>query len=164
MGHGFYQISPELFFRVFNASNGFALVKIVLFAGDQRGATFYEVTDPVKVGGRVELAGSRPMYLAAIAKRISEPRLFEDQPQQSDYVASWNAHLNAPPTPPPAEGLLPDWRRRLNPYWPDWLRTLRIQIASLTRPRKNKLSYRPFYRPIANAEFKPQNSRTSVGS
>src|SRR6266853_5261763 len=31
VGHGFYQLSPELFFRVFSAENGFALRKIVLY-------------------------------------------------------------------------------------------------------------------------------------
>lgn len=159
MGHGFYQISPELFFRVFNASNGFQLVKIVLFSGAKRGATFYEVTDPVNVGGRVELAGSKPMYLAVIAKRVAEQRLFESQPQQSDYVASWNAHANATPVQPSAGKSFADLRRKLNPYWPDWLRSLRATITGLTRTRKNKLSYRPFYRPVSIGEFRAPNQK-----
>jgi len=157
MGHGFYQISPELFFRVFNANNGFQLVKIVLFSGTDRGATFYEVTDPASAGGRVELADSQPMYLAVIAKRVTEQRLFENQPQQSDYVASWNLPSNAATARHSEGGFLWDLRRKLNPHWPDWLRSFRTKITSLNRTKKNKISYRPFYRPVATAEFKEPN-------
>lgn len=162
MGHGFYQISPELFFRVFSASNGFQLVKLVLFSGTERRATFYEVTDPVNAGCRVELAGSQPMYLAVIARRVMEQRLFETQPQQSDYVASWNSHSNAISARQPVGGLLWDLRRRLNPHWPDWLRSFRAKITSLVRTKTNKLSYRPFYRPVPTREFKESNRHRSA--
>jgi len=46
MGHGFYQISPELFFRVLSGENGFTLRKMVLFDTSRIDAPFFEVRDP----------------------------------------------------------------------------------------------------------------------
>ena len=154
LGHGFYQISPELFFRVFNNSNGFQLIKIVLFSADTKFATFYEVTDPAICGSRVELADSQPMYLAVIAKRTNENPLLDAQIQQSDYVAVWNSHVNDSTSAHPKTDLLSKLRIKLNPYWPAWLYSIRTTIRGLVRTKTNKISHRPFYRPVAASEFK----------
>ena len=123
MGHGFYQFSPELFFRVFSPENGFTLRRIVLHEAFKFDADFYEVMDPAVSGLRTELALLKPMELAVLAQRMSDVPLLVNPPQQSDYVASWQRSIergNKPEALP--SGLL--WRMRLsvNRYWPTWLK------------------------------------------
>jgi hypothetical protein len=66
MGHGFYQFSPELMFRVFSEPNGFAVHKILLVEAGYpsveltRNHTVYEVTDPKHVRERVGLISKKP--------------------------------------------------------------------------------------------------------
>ena len=50
-GHGFYQFSPELFFRVFTRANGFELVQLYIESAER----LFHVVDPIDVHGRVEL-------------------------------------------------------------------------------------------------------------
>lgn len=62
-GHGFYQFSPELFYRVFSSENGFEVSRMVAVADDVGIGSFfglryyfpitgpwYEVMDPAKIG------------------------------------------------------------------------------------------------------------------
>jgi len=125
MGHGFYQFSPELFFRVFSDENGFTLRKIILFDAAKADADFFEVKDPALTGLRTDLAGSRPMQLAVLAKRTAITPLFRQPPQQSDYAAAWKQHEKSQIQTRDESGLLWRWRVKLNPYWPSWLRRLR---------------------------------------
>jgi SAM-dependent methyltransferase len=119
MGHGFYQFSPELFFGVLNAQNGFLLRKIVLFEAHKADAPFYEVNNPATAGGRVELNSSRPVYLAVLAQKTAGVPILARLPQQSDYVADWK---NRPAQAIDQSTALGRWRVALNPYWPSWLR------------------------------------------
>jgi SAM-dependent methyltransferase len=121
MGHGFYQFSPELFFRVFSAENGFVLRKMVLFDSLKTDAPFYRVNDPALTGIRTELFSARPMLLAVLAQRTAAVPIFARTPQQSDYVAAWQQQdRNVNPRESRA-----DWvwqiRKKLNPYWPHWM-------------------------------------------
>jgi hypothetical protein len=50
---------------------------------------FYAVDDPARVGGRVTLTNSSPIYICAIAKKVKDLPIFATVPQQSDYVARW---------------------------------------------------------------------------
>ena len=84
MGHGFYQFSPELYFRVFSPENGFEVQKVFL----NTNGSIYEVADPLDVGSRVELTNSRPAALVVIAKKVKNIAEFQI-PQQSDYVSEW---------------------------------------------------------------------------
>ena len=59
MGHGFWQISPELIYRVFSPSNGFH-VETVLLHEVVPGGGWYFVSDPDQVRSRVQLCNSRP--------------------------------------------------------------------------------------------------------
>ena len=84
-GHGFYQISPELFFRVFSPANGFEIVRIYMQSGGQ----YYHIIDPVDVHSRVELVSPKMALLMVHARktgRVPEPLKI---PQQSDYVTIW---------------------------------------------------------------------------
>ena len=68
MGHGFYQFSPELFFRILTPENGFALERMI--AVEQKAfAPWYEVMDPARAGGRVKLTNHRPTCLLVQAAR-----------------------------------------------------------------------------------------------
>jgi hypothetical protein len=89
-GHGFYQFSPELVFRVLSPENGFQIErKFVVEYSLNR--PWYEVCDPALKGDRVKLINDRPVNLLVTAKKISDVSLFQRTPQQSDYVAEWEA-------------------------------------------------------------------------
>jgi hypothetical protein len=136
MGHGFYQFSPELFFRVFAAQNGFALRKIVIFECFKADAAFYEVTDPAVSGWRVQLVDSpAPMMLAVLAQKTAEVPLFNPPPQQSDYAAEWSRRQQkAAEAKPAPSGFFHELRVKVNPYWPYWLRQLKFRLSTLRRP------------------------------
>ena len=87
LGHGFYQFSPELFFRVFSPGNGFALRQILAF--ESLRTTWYEVVDPDALGQRVSLVNRHETYLLIIAQKTAEMPLFADGVQQSFYSAQW---------------------------------------------------------------------------
>lgn len=88
LGHGFYQFSPELFFRIFSQQNGFSLVQMLLFE-DRPDAEWFEVTDPDLIRERVTLVNQQPVYLLIIARKQASVQLFASPPQQSDYAALW---------------------------------------------------------------------------
>lgn len=90
LGHGFYQISPELFYRALTPENGFEIVRLVLFENPWK-RVWYEVADPEQVRSRVELAGGREACLIVCAKRTSIQPIFAKPPQQSDYSMLWQA-------------------------------------------------------------------------
>jgi hypothetical protein len=88
MGHGFYQFSPELFFRVCSEPNGFEIGRAILCEVDPD-AQWYEVVDPARARRRVELVNSRPAYLLIQARKIRDVPILAVAPQQSDYTAAW---------------------------------------------------------------------------
>jgi SAM-dependent methyltransferase len=90
MGHGFYQFSPELFFRVCSGENGFEIMKAILCEVDAE-APWYEVVDPARAQRRVELVNCRPAYLLVLARRVRRVPILAVTPQQSDYTALWQA-------------------------------------------------------------------------
>lgn len=87
-GHGFYQFSPELFFRAFSKDHGFSIVE--MYVGDADGRRHRAVADPAAVRSRVELWTSAPVYLLVHARRdeIREP--FVTAPNQADYERDWS--------------------------------------------------------------------------
>src|SRR5207249_1169910 len=89
MGHGFYQFSPEVYFNVFTQENGFELIRVIAFE-DRPRATWYSVSSPREVRGRVTLINSVPVYLLIVAKRLMKTGIFEKTPQQSDYFSVWH--------------------------------------------------------------------------
>jgi len=90
MGHGFYQFSPELFFRVLSADNGYEVVRAIV-CETSPDASWYEVIDPALVGRRVEMLSSAPVYLLIQARRVRTVPVFEVAPQQSDYTIRWKS-------------------------------------------------------------------------
>jgi len=89
MGHGFYQFSPELYYRVFSKENGFRVKKMFITSIDSSG-DWFEVADPAQVKSRVMLNGGRAVSLAVIAEKISDEDIFKMPPLQSDYENIWS--------------------------------------------------------------------------
>ena len=88
-GHGFYQFSPELLYRVFNEASGFRVERMLVT--EVSSARWYEVADPAAVGDRVQFRTFRPVYLCVAARRFAVRPVLAAAPQQSDYVPAWNA-------------------------------------------------------------------------
>lgn len=88
MGHGFYQFSPELYYRVLDPTNGFQVESMVLHEG-RESERWYRVPDPDQVRHRVELRNALPTGLLVLARRMSAEVLVVT-PLQSDYVTTWN--------------------------------------------------------------------------
>ena len=102
LGHGFYQFSPELFFRVFAPENGFEVERIVLLENDllwssllgsvapvELKGPWYEAVDPQVVHGRALLQTKQAVVIQVQARKVAECPLFVRPPMQSDYVTHW---------------------------------------------------------------------------
>lgn len=92
MGHGFYQFSPELFFRYFCEKNGFLLKSVILVEHSypttlfSHGLKYFTVTDPSKLRKRVGLVSKRPVIILVHAiKKASKEVNGMYNPIQYDY-------------------------------------------------------------------------------
>jgi hypothetical protein len=100
-GHGFYQFSPELMYRVFSAPNGFetSFVRIAmahhLSVEQTTRQPVYEVIDPAKYGGRVMLASKSPVVMMCLAVKHRDVEPFTQPVLQSDYVEKWSNPIPA---------------------------------------------------------------------
>lgn len=107
MGHGFWQFSPELIYRIFSPENGFQIKAVFLHEPYKMGrwgighsfGAWYKVEDPAAQHCRVELVNRRPTYICTIAQRIEKRSIFSRFPQQSDYAEAWRTAAVAPSLP-----------------------------------------------------------------
>lgn len=116
MGHGFYQFSPEMFYRVFSKENGFEIKGLFLVAAgfDIDTDTWYEVKDPKELGQRVTLTNSLPTYLMVLAKKIAVAEPFNHPVYQSDYIHNWeNGQADSGSDTPPKLSLFKRILRKL---------------------------------------------------
>lgn len=91
MGHGFYQFSPELYFRLFSAASGFRMKGVFLVEVGSRGH-WYRVTDPAVARERVTLKNREPTYIVVLTEKIRDEATIPP-PQQSDYTVAWESDL-----------------------------------------------------------------------
>jgi hypothetical protein len=84
-GHGFYQFSPELFYRILSPENGFLVERMLI---NQKGQWF-SIKDPELIKSRVEFYGDDSTMLYISAKRFEIKKIFTQWPQQSDYSHAW---------------------------------------------------------------------------
>ncbi len=87
-GHGFYQFSPELWFRLLSPEHGFEMRRMVAVESGPR-ARWFEVADPAIVKDRVVMTNRHPVMLMILARKVADKPIFEPFPQQSDYVPRW---------------------------------------------------------------------------
>jgi hypothetical protein len=96
MGHGFWQVSPELMYRSMSPANGFEAIAVMVREVHQGGSKadlrgkFHIARDPDELGWRVELSNRRPTYVITIARRTGDGPVFAEAPQQSDYQRLWD--------------------------------------------------------------------------
>ncbi|MBE2992945.1 class I SAM-dependent methyltransferase [Sphingomonas sp. CFBP 13603] len=84
-GHGFYQISPELFFSLYSERNGFRDT-IVYVADLMNESSWYAVTAPS--GGQRAMANSlSATYILCVTEKFADTESISVQ--QSDYVQAW---------------------------------------------------------------------------
>jgi len=88
-GHGFYQFSPELFFRVFSEVNGFTIERMLAIEYGPR-RRWFEVKDPEAIRRRGPVINVFPVLLYVQARKVKDKPLFESFPQQSDYSLVWD--------------------------------------------------------------------------
>ncbi len=153
MGHGFYQLSPELFFRVFTAENGFELRKFVLFDCLKTDAPFFQINDPARTGLRTELRSSKAFYLAVLARRTAIAPVLARPPQQSDYAADWQRHLMEPRAEATRSGFIWQIRRACNLHIPFWLRNCKNVLVRSWRCGAPRLSNRRHFRRLSAEEI-----------
>lgn len=84
-GHGFWQFSPELFFNIYDNTNGFDETEIFLInLFDKK--NWYKINKQ-KIGERLELNSKEPLYLLIKTKKIGK-NLYQNI-NQSDYEQQW---------------------------------------------------------------------------
>lgn len=94
-GHGFYQLSPELFFRVLRPNvTGFVVERMFLCGVNRR--RWFEVLDPDVTGRRQQFMTLGRTNLYVIARHVDIDRSASEVPQQSDYVAAWRRWAERP--------------------------------------------------------------------
>jgi len=95
MGHGFWQVSPELSLRAFSKSNGFLLKKLILADqfDDSPWHEFDLAQQPHTLKSRwSEPALLTPTYLMVIAQRYLLCAPFQQPPQQLSYAERWGSN------------------------------------------------------------------------
>jgi len=84
-GHGFWQISPELFFTLYSAGNGFDSTEV--FITKVRGhKPWYSVIPPAN-GQRAHVSSAVPLFVICRTKKRKDEQSFVVQ--QSDYLHLW---------------------------------------------------------------------------
>ena len=85
-GHGFWQISPELFFSLYSERNGFRDTDVFVASRKNR-TRWYKVIPPVN-GKRIHIISQSKVYVicrTVLDRRVTSPFSV----QQSDYVSQW---------------------------------------------------------------------------
>ncbi|WP_186774794.1 hypothetical protein [Allorhodopirellula solitaria] len=90
MGHGFYQLSPELYFRAFSPANGFQTDAIYLYEG-RESRRWFRVADPEVIRRRAEKVNCKSTYLLVRGTKTSDADVFATSPLQPDYVSQWES-------------------------------------------------------------------------
>jgi hypothetical protein len=93
-GHGFWQISPELFFSLYSTENGYAQTEV--FIADVRDETSWYQVPPPSEGHRVTLRSPADHPLYVICRTVKLGDFSHDNVQQSDYAFTWKQGAAAP--------------------------------------------------------------------
>lgn len=90
-GHGFYQFSPEMFFRVLSPENGFETELLLLHEVSSRRdrVDAWQVVDPAILGRRVNVKNATSTLMMVRARKVASVDPFATTPMQSDYSARW---------------------------------------------------------------------------
>lgn len=87
-GHGFWQFSPELFFSLYSAANGYTETEV--FLADLRNhRVWYQVEQPSD-GKRAEVTSKHPLYV--MCRTVRSSNFSHEDVQQSDYLVAWESN------------------------------------------------------------------------
>jgi hypothetical protein len=86
-GHGFWQISPELFFSLYSEKNGYEQTEI--FIMDTINTNDIKKLNAPVDGNRILIDGQNPIYVA-VRTVLSKENFSHLHVQQSDYVYLWS--------------------------------------------------------------------------
>lgn len=91
-GHGFWQMSPELFFSLFSDKNGYENTEVFLTSALNSTKNFYKVIKPEN-GKRVNIYSKSELYV--FVRTVLKTKEFShENVQQSDYIYAWNNRNN----------------------------------------------------------------------
>ncbi|GAB4520528.1 MAG: hypothetical protein Tsb0013_24120 [Phycisphaerales bacterium] len=95
LGHGFYCLGPEVFFRALSPENGFEVLNVRIHER-YPWAPFRRCPDPKDLKSRLRMTqfGLESMILVH-AVRTKDVPIFESWPQQSDYESAWEGDKSA---------------------------------------------------------------------
>ena len=87
MGHGFYQFSPELFYRTFSPEIGSRVIAMAVLREGWRDQ-LHLIDDPATVGSRLRYNVRGRTSLLVMAQKLGDGPTVQT-PQQSDYQTLW---------------------------------------------------------------------------
>ena len=85
-GHGFWQFSPELFFSLYDESNGYQSTRLHLI-DNNNDKSYWQINKKPK-NERLELNSFTPLYIFVVTTKKLENVI--QKAQQSDYEYVWN--------------------------------------------------------------------------
>lgn len=95
VGHGFYQFSPELFFKIFSKENGFKGCDIYIAVNNRftTKSVWYKVKDPKYIKERIVFKNYKRTEIVVLAQRNKEKLKVDNfnKIYQSDYMEIWNS-------------------------------------------------------------------------
>jgi SAM-dependent methyltransferase len=151
-GHGFYQFSPELFYRAFSEENGYQVLEMIAHAAGPH-AKWYQVADPQVVKSRVELISFTLIHLMVHAQKKRSVELFRQMPQQSDYTVIWDEAEGKKEAPTEARG--GGFGKLANRCFPNMAHLFRALRTGWKLYRAHSFSNRRFFTPIDKDAQKP---------
>lgn len=137
-GHGFYQFSSELFYRVLSKENGFKIEDVLLFV-DEKSTSYYSVQDTDEVHQRISFTNQKPVYLYVVAKKIDAVEIFSENPFQMDYAEiKWQGKRK--------KLKIVKKRKSLISYFPPYVRNLLKAIINKKPLDDNHNFNKPFFK------------------
>jgi len=94
-GHGFYQFSSELFYRVFSEENGYEMLDCILeehpllAAEISSSRRYFDAVDPATLHRRTQFISNRPVLIHCVARKQRDVEMCRSL-IQSDYQEAWS--------------------------------------------------------------------------
>jgi hypothetical protein len=140
-GHGFYQFSPELFWRALSDASGFKVEEMYVAV---KGGSCFRVEDPDVAKRRVELCNNRPVSLMVHARKLENVDIFVRTPQQSDYERIWANHAaRSKATAPSSRPGWFEWPlvKKLREWRANWIMARNRQRLAKSNTLRNRSCY-----------------------
>lgn len=87
LGHGFYQLSPEIFHRALSLDQGFRIEYSILHVEGILGGRWFHVPSSTEINQRLNIKTKKATFICIAAKRVSSKSTKVGN--QSDYEVAW---------------------------------------------------------------------------